>query len=138
MPELVVSLMAWVALLTGSPRLETVPTVVRLPHAELEAVACGHPCPVLGLYTYGDVVLLDDALDVEADLYARSVLLHELVHYAQEMGGKYAGMETCMAAILREREAYHVQNEYLRRHGAVGSAGSSLHTLRCVTAAAVR
>jgi hypothetical protein len=135
MHDLVVSLVAWAVLLSGEARPPTLPTVTLVPHAQLEQLACGRPCPVLGLYTYGDVVLLDDTLSPETDIYARSILLHEIVHYLQERSGKYGrGMDPCTAAILRERQAYHVQNEYLARHGETPRAGSSLHTLRCVTA----
>jgi hypothetical protein len=45
-------------------------------------------------------------------------------------------MDVCVAAIAREREAYAVQNEYLVRHGAHPRAGSSLHNIRCLVAAA--
>lgn len=135
MTDLVASLMAWVALLSGAPRPPTVPVVMQVPHAHLEELACGQPCPILGLYTYGDVVFLDDQLDPERDVYARSILLHELVHYAQQHSGKYDAMDTCQASVLREREAYYLQNEYLVRHGETPRAGSMLHNARCMTAA---
>jgi hypothetical protein len=133
--ELVVALMAWAVLLTGSPKPATLPTVTLVPHVHLEELACGQPCPVLGLYTFGEVVYLDDQLDPDADVYARSILLHELVHYLQQVSGHYEGMSVCQAAILRERQAYQVQNEYLVRHSATPRAGSTLHNVHCLTAA---
>ncbi len=135
MTELVAALLSWAVLLTGDPEPAAPPSVEMVPHAFLEELACGAPCPIQGLYTYGAVVYLDDSLDPRSDLWARSVLLHELVHYVQETAGKYAGMDRCAAAVLRERQAYHVQNEYLARHGVVPRAGSSLHHIRCAVAA---
>lgn len=135
MTELIAALLSWAVLLTGDPRPAIPPSIEMVPHAFLEEVACGAPCPILGLYTYGNVLYLDDSLDPAADVWARSVLVHELVHYVQEMTGKYAGMDRCVAAVLREREAYFVQNQYLVRHGEPPRAGLSVHNVRCAAAA---
>lgn len=135
MNELVAVLMAWAVLLTGSPKPATAPTVKLVPHAHLEELACGQPCPILGLYAYADVVYLDDQLKPESDVFARSILLHELVHYLQQINGNYDGMGLCEATVLRERQAYYAQNEYLIRHGEMPRAGSTLHNVRCFTAA---
>jgi hypothetical protein len=132
--DLVIGLLGWVALLTGEPSPSALPRVERVPHAVLETLACGRPCPVLGLYAYGEVIYLDERLDPESDLFARSILVHELVHYVQERSGRYAEMDRCAAAALREREAYLVQNQYLLRHGDLPRAGSSLHQVRCAPA----
>lgn len=62
---------------------------------------------------------MSDRLDPVRDLRARSVLLHELVHYAQDLHGKFATLEPCERFRQRESEAYAVQNRFLRRHGLV-------------------
>lgn len=123
MPEVVTALVFWLLQFTSYPRPETLPTVTRLPHAELEQMACGRPCPVLGLYAGGEVIYLDDSLDPEHDRWARSVLLHELVHYVQKVNGRYDDMDPCDAYNFREREAYGVQNRYLARIGEEPRAG---------------
>jgi hypothetical protein len=123
MAELVSALMFWVTLFTGAPKPEVLPAVVKLPHAELEQLACGRPCPVLGLYRGGTVIYIDESLDPEHDQWARSVVLHELVHYVQDVSGKFGGETPCDRFNLREREAYAVQNRYLERVGLPRRAG---------------
>jgi hypothetical protein len=121
-PELVSALVYWVTLFTGAPAPPTLPTVVKVPHDQLAQMACRAPCPVLGLYKDG-VIYIDDALDPQHDSYHRSVVLHELVHYVQDVNGKFADESPCTRFNLREREAYAVQNRYLVRVGQTPRAG---------------
>jgi hypothetical protein len=62
---------------------------------------------------------LDEDLDVVNDEYARSILLHELVHHAQALLAKYEDLSLCESWKSSEVEAYDIQGKYLRR---VGSA----------------
>jgi hypothetical protein len=124
--EVVSCLVAWVVAFANAPQPGALPRVEVVPHAQLEAMVCGEPCPVQGAYGYGDVVYLDDALDPVRDLWARSVLLHEIVHYIQEAGGAYERADRRHAAGARERQAYAIQMAYLRRRGGAPRAGVPL------------
>jgi hypothetical protein len=62
-------------------------------------------------------IFLDETLRPETNLYHRSILLHELVHYFQDRAGEYAQMSDCQRWFRREVDAYAVQNRYL---GAIG------------------
>ncbi len=75
---------------------------------------CGRPCPVYAVFDSGEGILLDRRLDLADDGYARSILLHELVHFAQwkETGRAAADCEEWMK---RESEAYRVQFGWLAK-----------------------
>ncbi len=54
---------------------------------------------------------------IDESEFAHSLLVHELVHYLQDVSGKYDS-HSCIDSVAREREAYHIQNEYiLKAHG---------------------
>lgn len=97
------------------------PTVVYLSAEELGNKACGKPCGVLGHYAGGEAIYLDNRLKPETDLFDRSVLLHELVHYLQEANGSYQIRQQvpedgaqCLTWLAREIEAYEIQATYLQ------------------------
>jgi hypothetical protein len=89
------------------------PPVFRVPHAELENYVCGTNCNIKAWYKPGDGIFLDDSLHPETNLFHRSILLHELVHYFQDRAGEYASMEPCERWFHRELDAYTIQNRYL-------------------------
>jgi hypothetical protein len=91
-------------------------TIIRLPHAELEAMVCKRPCNILGYYLNGQI-FLDDRLRPERDLYDRSVLLHELMHYLQDVNLAYGADITCERWYQREVEAYATQQQFLSASG---------------------
>jgi hypothetical protein len=93
-----------------------VPPVTVVPQAELANRACGQPCPVRGAYIAGEGIYLIDTLKID-DPADRSVLLHELVHYLQDVSGRYAQLSPCDSYAAREREAYAAQDDYLSRYG---------------------
>ena len=97
------------------------PVVVRLSPQELNQLACKGSCSVLGHYAGGKEVYLDSRLAPETNLFDRSVLLHELVHYLQGLQGEHLekpaesafDAEQCRLWYKREREAYTIQEAYL-------------------------
>jgi hypothetical protein len=89
------------------------PTIYRIPHAELENYVCGTHCAIRAWYKPGDGIFLDESLKPETNLFHRSILLHEMVHYFQDMSGEYANMDACNRWFHRELDAYTVQNRYL-------------------------
>jgi hypothetical protein len=68
-------------------------------------------------------------LQPESNVFARSVLLHELVHYVQDVSNELAAVRPCERWYRREQEAYAIQKRFLALLGSqmrVGySAGST-------------
>lgn len=119
--EIVVELLLAAQALTGYAPPATLPQIELAPHAVIERMACQGPCPVYGWYPAGATVYLDDRLDPVADVNARSILLHELVHYLQQQNAAYADASAALAWELREREASLAQARWLRQQGADAS-----------------
>lgn len=69
---------------TGYSIPSELPEIAFVPHVELQRSACDRPCEVYGWYPLGRTIYLDDRLDPIRDAKARSILLHELVHYLPE------------------------------------------------------
>ena len=115
---LIVGLLAWLNMHTGYAVPVKEPVIAFVPHSALEQMACRGPCPVLGFYADENVVYLEDRLNLETNVCARSILLHELVHYLQDRTDRFADEEDpAVRWQLREMEAYRIQNYYLAMHG---------------------
>lgn len=97
------------------------PVVVTLPTGDLNRLACKGECSVLGHYAGGREIYIDSKLKPETNLFDRSVLLHEMVHYLQGLEGQgHSGLPDtegdlgkCLLWYKREREAYTIQEAYL-------------------------
>ena len=62
---------------------------------------------------------MDDRLSQQTDVMTRSMLVHEIVHYLQDLSGKFDNAN-CEDHARREREAYAIQREYgIRASGSV-------------------
>ncbi len=109
-------LLTTAALLGGFPPATSAPPVQKMTQAALATMVCGGPCPVLGAYMPGAGIFLSDGLDLDASPEDRSVLLHELVHYLQDLNRRYADEERCDRYRDRELQAYAVQDKYLDRY----------------------
>ena len=114
---LVVGLLAWISAHTSYTLPGDAPAVAIVPHAYLEALACNGPCEVLGVYTDGNVVYIDNSLHIDTNVCARSVLLHELVHYLQDRKERFLNLDPYTRGHEREHEAYAIQKVYLKEHG---------------------
>ena len=130
-PEEARELLRWAAHLSGYAEAE-VPPVRLQPHAFFVANACtgSSRCRVLGWYADRGVVHVDERLASMDTLFARSLLVHELVHYLQHKSGRFVP-ERCESFVEREREAYAVQQRYFMAYGAL--PGSSVHHFSCAT-----
>ena len=116
--QLVGSLFSIVANLTGQPLIsDALPEVHRVTHAQIEAMACQQACRVRAIYVPHLGVYMDDNLDIEYNEFDRSILLHELVHHAQAVMGKYEDLSLCQNWKSSEVEAYRIQDTYLARVG---------------------
>jgi hypothetical protein len=111
---LVSDLFAVISSLSTYPQPYHLPPVQLKPVAQLQQMVCSGPCQLRGFYIPRKGVFLSDALDVNHDVVARSVLLHELVHHVQATSGHYEGQpDSCERATREERQAYDIQNRYL-------------------------
>jgi hypothetical protein len=113
MPELVDSLLDTIARMSNYRKPDIAPRVSKVSRAEIERTVCRGACPVKAYHLPEGGIFLDDNLNPETDLVHRSILLHELVHFLQEVNGQYASMDECGRWLEREREAYWLQNQYL-------------------------
>jgi hypothetical protein len=108
---------------------DELPPVHRVSHAKIEQLACGKACAALAAYRPGEGIYLDEALQPESNVFARSVLLHELVHYVQDVSNELVAVRPCERWYRREQEAYAIQKRFLALLGSqmrVGySAGST-------------
>lgn len=130
--QLVVQLSLAIDRLSNHKVPKTPPHVYRVPHAELENYVCGTNCAIKAWYKPGEGIFLDESLKPESNIFDRSIMLHELVHYFQDMSGYYGGSDPCSRWFHRELNAYAIQNHYL---GAVGHpsrvayAGNNCHAM---------
>lgn len=130
MPEVFAVLFSWAVTLSGYPNTEP-PTVEFKPKSFFVEKACGgnESCKVVGWFRGGNTIYIWDRLDVTGNQIAASIIVHEQVHYLQELNGK--PHRTCKEIIDLEREAYGVQKEYLLRNGVlannVGLTTVSMH-----------
>jgi hypothetical protein len=131
--DLVSELFAVISSLSTYPQPYHLPPVQLKPIAELQAMVCKGPCQLRGFYLPRKGVFLNDTLDIRNDVLARSVLLHELVHHVQEVSGRFNSLPNqCARWWSREREAYEIQNAYLRASGSpVRFALDSLPAMSC-------
>jgi hypothetical protein len=81
---LIASLLSAVHGYTGYPVPIDLPAVVLLPHARLEAMACTHPCAVMGFAQPDGTIALDETLRIGTDPAATSILVHELTHFLHD------------------------------------------------------
>jgi hypothetical protein len=89
------------------------PHIYRVPRFEMENYVCSNNCSIQAWYKPGDGIFLLDTLQPETNLMHRSILLHEMVHYFQDMSGAYGDRSSCERWFQREIDAYSIQNRYL-------------------------
>jgi hypothetical protein len=92
------------------------PMVSRMTRSDLDHLACaeGAPkCGVSAMYEPSRGIMIAEDLQPETNLFHRSILLHEIVHYLQEMGHELSASAACERWYQRELEAYSIQKQYL-------------------------
>jgi hypothetical protein len=107
------------------------PEVIRVPHERIEEMVCHAKCGALAIYQPGAGIFLDERLKPETKLFDRSILLHELVHYLQDMSGEHGDMRPCERWYQREQEAYAIQKIFLFMTGSPTRVGYSAHQSTC-------
>jgi hypothetical protein len=144
MTELYAALLSWAVTLSGYPAPAEPPVVVAKPHTFFVEQAChAQECKVLGWYAGGRNVYIDDSLDPQDNLFASSILVHEMVHYLQgvargddalKVGVAFNNAPSCEQSIQWEHEAYAVQREFILRYGAYLPVGASMLHVHCESA----
>lgn len=107
------------------------PQVYRVSQERLQEMACSGKCAVLGTFRPGEGIYLDERLKPETSLFDRSVLLHELVHYVQELNGELSDLRPCDRWYHREQEAYAIQKNFLMLVGSPVRVGYSANQSTC-------
>ncbi|HEV8260089.1 MAG TPA: DUF6647 family protein [Burkholderiales bacterium] len=114
MSSLVAELFAAIQFLSGYAPPAVPPEVHRVPQTVIQEQFCRRPCPVRAAYDATRGVFIDENLDVANNIFDRSILLHELVHHAQAVSGRFDMVSSdCMRRNRAEQEAYFIQNRYL-------------------------
>ena len=130
--EILVHLMQWAVALTGYDFPSEMPIIAYAEHNHFVERLCEgvdtkrNPCDVRAYY--------DDERDAmivlnmkyfefggEWGAFERSIILHEMVHYLQDMSGNWNGYQDwedsklCRERQFRQKEAYEAQDEYMLR-----------------------
>lgn len=113
--ELVRDLALEAVAITGLSMPAVLPPVVLVDKDTVAKYACAGKCRAMGAYHPSYGIALDQTLDPLNDDLARSILLHELVHYLQHENGLYADHSECTRWLKREEHAYSAQNKFLRK-----------------------
>jgi hypothetical protein len=129
--QLYAALFAWAITLSGYPEPKHMPHIVQVPSEFLAINTCrGNPhCKALGGFAGGDEIYYDRKLNPENDLFVKSIIVHELVHYLQQEAHGSPG-HSCEELTRREKEAYAIQWKYLTRHG-YNSELREVYTIGC-------
>ena len=110
---------------------KTLPLITLVSQDEINRVVCKKPCAVRAAYIPDRGVLMVDTLDPVNEPLDRSILVHELVHYLQEINNRFSELTPCKRWFQREHEAYAVQNQYLYRINANRHVGGMLEPSMC-------
>jgi len=115
-----IELFTAIRLVSGYPSPDVLPQIQRVSVVEMQHKICdGRSCGVKAFYHPEWGVYVDEALDIENNTFARSILLHELVHHLQKTTGKFDAVPNfCNRRNAQELEAYEIQNRYLADQGA--------------------
>ena len=138
MPDIIAVLLSWAVTLSGYPAPTVLPVIHFVPHHQLEEMACdGKTCGVLGWHPPGIDLYFDDRMDPENSTTSSSIIVHEMVHFLQEVSHKYPSPPTCDQLFEMEQEAGHVQRDYLTQYGRIQTVGRQTRAqMQCVDAVA--
>lgn len=98
---------------------DEMPRIVRLDTAEVRRVVCrSRNCGAVAFFDDRTrTVYIDNRMDLERHLVARSYVIHEVIHYFHLLDGKLAPDLDCSLRLELEIEAYKIQNRYLLASG---------------------
>lgn len=119
MHELIKGLVWWAVTLTGYEQPAELPVVEAVSRQQLIKILCDDQfCTAVAYYDpKAQIIFYDKGMRLEQNQSARGVIVHEMVHYLQDMNGELVvGEMSCEQRIEKEREAYRVQQNFLREH----------------------
>ncbi len=120
MSDLIIGLLAWAVAHTAYAPPPSAPAIVYQPQAVLVAAVCsakGDHCAPRAYYGDGsETIVMRASFRRSRSMRARAILVHELVHYLQDLSGRWPEM-SCLSWAERESEAYRAQGEYLAARG---------------------
>lgn len=125
-PELIKQLLTWAVFYTGYTMPAELPVIEYVPHSYFVQTICynedtaENPCGVRAMYDDNNdgVIYLNEKFIDDIDPYTKSIIVHEMVHYLQDMSGEWKDIEKwdrtirCQEREYRQREAYMVQDKY--------------------------
>lgn len=133
MEQICISLLVFAAQMGGYDIPDACPRMERVSKDVLREYVCPkQACPVTGVYVYGEKRLLIENDLKLTSLYTRSVIVHELVHYIQDLNGE-AEDKACKAHMLRERVAFYIQEKYLRTNYFRANLRPNLSLYECIS-----
>ncbi len=114
--KLIAVLLSWAVNLSNYTHPGEIPELIYKSPQFFVNNACNgnEKCEAVAGYDDQGVIYIDERLKGHTDANTRSVVVHELVHYLQDLSGRYNDMD-CELYSKREREAYSVQRQYLNK-----------------------
>lgn len=136
--DIIIDLMVWAVVLTGYQVPDEMPIIHYRPHEYFVVMVCDgvdtktKPCSDRALYNDAEdgIIVLNTKywqINKVWTPWETGIILHEMVHYLQDMSGRYVELseeEICEARHFRQVEAYTTQDKYLRvvfGHRRIGS-----------------
>jgi len=126
-PELIAYLLSWAVFYTGYEMPVEPPIIEYVTHQYfVDGLLCNgidtpeKPCNVRASYTDFNtgVIDVDEKFENDAGYYIKSIIIHEMVHYLQDISGRWNNMYKlkgdllCQERAYRQREAYMAQDKY--------------------------
>lgn len=114
-------------------RVETCPDIELLSLTGLQQLACdGASCPAKAYYDRkNETIYLSDQLDLKNPIN-RSILLHELVHYVQDVTDSWDTEENhCRSGMKRELYAFRIQEMFLLENNIHFPVSHNMAFYRC-------
>ncbi|AFI83362.1 hypothetical protein [Methylophaga nitratireducenticrescens] len=119
MQELINSLLVWVVASTGYEQPVELPRIEAVTHQQLIQTLCNDQfCTAVAYYDSNlQTIYYDERMQLTHDANARGFIVHEMVHYLQDINGELAADEmNCEQRIEKERQAYRVQQHFLQEN----------------------
>lgn len=126
-PELIAYLLSWAVFYTGYSMPDQLPVIEFVPRSYFVWRICDNidtpksPCVVRAMYDddIDGFIFLDQVFKGKINEFAKSIIVHEMVHYLQDMSGDWKEIKKwprdirCQERLYRQREAYMVQDKYM-------------------------
>jgi len=109
-------LLSWTVSLSQYDHPNVLPDIEFRDHSFFVETVCQNntKCPIAAWYDNNGTIFLDSRLEDQQDAETRSLIVHEMTHYLQDLSGNHKD-QTCDDYVYREREAYSIQRKYLRQ-----------------------